>query len=234
MTREMDNAIIIEFPLRGEWLAVNTPGKRIPSHGTDKFGQRYAYDFIMTDERKGIHFSEAGSLRYLILGIPVNTCYGWGQMIFSPIDGEVVETHDGEKERKRLFLFLDILRVVKNGLFFRPRKEKLPGICGNYIIIRKDSIYAFLAHIRPGSVRVKTGDFVMTGQELGQVGHTGNSTAPHLHFQLMDRQDLLTAKGVSCSFREYEEFDGEKWTVEKNGVPRHTCKVRYSFGTDTA
>ena len=234
MTGDLDSAVIVNFPLRGDWLAANTPAKRIPSHGTDGLGQRYAYDFIRTDDRKGIHFSAASSLRYLLLGIPVNSCYGWEQTIYSPIDGEVVEMHDGEPERKRLFLFLDILRVIKNGLTFRRKKEKLPGICGNYVIIRNDGVYAFFAHMRPGSVKVKTGDRVKPGQEIGQVGHTGNSTAPHLHFHLMDRQDILTAKGIPCAFREYEEFDGKNWIKVTNGVPGHTRKVRYIPDTKNA
>ncbi|MDD4423602.1 MAG: M23 family peptidase, partial [Methanocorpusculum parvum] len=49
-----DKPIIAAFPLRGEWLSPNTPGTKIPSHGTDRFGTRYAYDFIQVDwKRKG-------------------------------------------------------------------------------------------------------------------------------------------------------------------------------------
>ena len=35
-------AALVEFPLGGEWLAPNTPGSKIPSHGTNRFGARYA------------------------------------------------------------------------------------------------------------------------------------------------------------------------------------------------
>ena len=45
----MDNPIIVEFPLRGEWKAANSPGDKVPSHGTNKLATRYAYDFIQVD-----------------------------------------------------------------------------------------------------------------------------------------------------------------------------------------
>lgn len=39
----------VGFPLRGEWWAVHTPAHRVPSHGTDFFAQRYAFDFARMD-----------------------------------------------------------------------------------------------------------------------------------------------------------------------------------------
>lgn len=44
-----DDLLMIDFPLKGEWEAPHTPGDKIPSHGTDSLGQRYAYDFFRTD-----------------------------------------------------------------------------------------------------------------------------------------------------------------------------------------
>nr|WP_232844463.1 hypothetical protein [Enterococcus innesii] len=40
-----EQPITIGFPLRGEWLAPTTPADKIPSHGTDRMGLRYAFDF---------------------------------------------------------------------------------------------------------------------------------------------------------------------------------------------
>lgn len=43
----MDREItVIAFPLRGEWFTEVSPANSIPSHGTDCFGLRYAFDFI--------------------------------------------------------------------------------------------------------------------------------------------------------------------------------------------
>ena len=58
--------IVVGFPLRGEWYAPNTPGSKIPSHGTNRLGSRYAYDFIQVDwNRKGYPAYQSG-----FLGIP--------------------------------------------------------------------------------------------------------------------------------------------------------------------
>lgn len=55
MMGELDRAVVVDFPLRGHWTVERTPADRIPSHGTDLFGLRYAYDFIRTDDRAGAH-----------------------------------------------------------------------------------------------------------------------------------------------------------------------------------
>jgi murein DD-endopeptidase MepM/ murein hydrolase activator NlpD len=52
------------------------------------------------------------------------------------------------------------------------------------------------AHFQPGSIRVKVGDKISRGQVLGLVGNSGNSSEPHLHFQLMDRNSPLGSEGL--------------------------------------
>jgi murein DD-endopeptidase MepM/ murein hydrolase activator NlpD len=56
--------------------------------------------------------------------------------------------------------------------------------------------YALYAHMKPGSIRVHAGETVTPGQVLGLVGNSGNTIAPHLHFQLMDRPSSLDANGL--------------------------------------
>ena len=60
------------------------------------------------------------------------------------------------------------------------------NIYGNFIEIKHPSgKYSFYAHL--SKVEISTGDFVHSGQVIGQVGVTGLTTGPHLHFEI--RQD---------------------------------------------
>ena len=52
------------------------------------------------------------------------------------------------------------------------------------------------AHLIKGSVLVEVGDKVKKGDVIAKLGNTGNSNAPHLHFQLMDGPSLLSADGL--------------------------------------
>ena len=57
--------VTIAFPLRGEWLAPTTPAKRIPSHGTNRMGLRYVFDFLQINfEGRIKSFYDRHFLRY--------------------------------------------------------------------------------------------------------------------------------------------------------------------------
>jgi murein DD-endopeptidase MepM/ murein hydrolase activator NlpD len=57
---------------------------------------------------------------------------------------------------------------------------------GHYLVVDgdgEDYDYVFM-HLRRGSIRVLTGGHVRIGQQLAEVGNTGGSTGPHLHFEI--------------------------------------------------
>ena len=222
---ELTSPVVIDFPLRGEcWLAVNSPGDRVPSHGTDVLGQRFAFDLVMVDGRRRPHTSRAGLLRTLLLGVSTRDCYAWGAGIHAPFDAEIVRAVDGVSERRWIHPVRELARALWNGITYRP--DRLPQILGNYVIARNRDLFAAFVHMAPGSVAVREGQEVVTGDLLGRVGHTGNSTSPHLHFQLMDSADPLTAHGVPCAFREYEVLRDGHWERVAHGIPRGTDRIR--------
>jgi murein DD-endopeptidase MepM/ murein hydrolase activator NlpD len=56
---------------------------------------------------------------------------------------------------------------------------------GNFVVIDHNIDYITLyAHLT--EVLVKEGDIVAQGQIIGTIGSTGNSTGPHLHFEIRD------------------------------------------------
>lgn len=225
MTEERMNVepVVVEFPLRGEWVAYHTPAERIPSHGTDQLGQRFAYDFLQIErDTPGWKFCRASMKRYHVLGVPLRNCYGWGQPIHAPFSGSVVAAKDGWPERRHLHFVSDLAVVLKNALTFNPKRPRaIQMVCGNYIILQMSgrNVHALVAHARSGSIRVREGEEVSVGEHIADVGHSGNSTAPHLHFHLMDGPNVLEAAGIPCAFRGYETLREGTWSRVAEGIP---------------
>lgn len=226
---EMREPIIVEFPLRGEWYSPNTPGTRIPSHGTDQLGTTYAYDFIQVEwDRKGWPAYHGSLIQYLLSGIPLNEYYYWGQEIYAPCDGTVIIAEDGYKENDKTNFLSDLSNAYKNAHYFNSEKDDVQSVAGNYVIIRySDNVYAALCHLQTGSIQVCDGQTIKKGEIIGKVGHSGNSFAPHLHFQLMDNSDITIAHGLPCAFEQYEIFENGEWKLIENGIPTNQDRIRF-------
>jgi len=81
--------------------------------------------------------------------------------------------------------------LVKKGV------DQANVLAGNYLVIdHRNGEFSFYAHLSENTLAVKPGDEVRRGQVIAQVGNTGNSTEPHLHFQLMDGPDYTKANGL--------------------------------------
>ncbi|MBC7877095.1 MAG: peptidoglycan DD-metalloendopeptidase family protein [Anaerolineales bacterium] len=140
--------------------------------------QRWAYDLLIEP-----YFSGTPNLEdYGCYGVPV----------VAPINGTVVSAHDGEPD--------EVPGVVSNN-FTAPT--------GNHVMILMDTgTYLVIAHLKNGSVAVKTGDVIEEGQMIGECGNSGNTSEPHIHIH-HQRQDptvyeLNFAEGLPLYFRDHD------------------------------
>jgi hypothetical protein len=132
-------------------------------NGRPVFAQRYAIDFLRLDDALNTHAGDpARNESYFV----------FGSEVIAVAPGRVVATRDNVPEN------------LPPGL---PPNVALDDAVGNFV--NQDlggGRFALYAHLQPASLRVKPGDQVQPGQVLGLVGNTGNSSEPHLHFQVMD------------------------------------------------
>lgn len=215
----MTTPVVLRLPFAGRWLVQNSPARRVPSHGTDLLGTRYAIDFVGVDDE---HRSAAvRDWRTLLATEPAERFVGFGRPILAPCDGVVAALHDGEidHEARRSQLALVPYALSQAS---RLRAGGVPAIAGNHVIIAHEpGVYVGLVHLRAGSLRVGVGDRVSTGQQLAECGNSGNSTEPHVHVQVTDGADMSVARGLPMTFRDYREWPrgGAQWVDQEFGVP---------------
>ena len=173
----------IHPPLAGKgWLAINgccAPGVHrstaLPVNGKLHFAQRFAIDWVRLDEH--------GRLRNGPLD-QVESYTAYGARIYAVADGTVVSTLDGLPDQVPLRLP-------------DPSTITLANVDGNHVVLDiGNGHYAFYAHMQAGSVRVRVGQKVRAGTVLGRLGNSGNTSAPHLHFHIMDGKSVLGSEGV--------------------------------------
>lgn len=182
--------IVIASPVKGDgWLNAN--GCCMPSiHRSLRMVQdglhyikpeTFAIDWIQTRGNKLYDGDGKTNEQYFTYGVD----------ILSVADGIVVSVRD------------DMEDTPPNT---PPTTVKSPGdYAGNHVVVLiQPGVWASYAHLKPGSVTVKEGDKVTTGQVLGRLGSTGNSTAPHLHFGLGDGPDILTSNSLPFVIGSYE------------------------------
>lgn len=67
-----------------------------------------------------------------------------------------------------------------------------------------------IAHFKKDSIIVQEGEEVLQKQLLGKCGNSGNSSEAHIHFQIMDSEDLHKGKSVRIRFKNgVEPIQGE-------------------------
>lgn len=212
--REERAPVPVTAPVRGRWRGLNSPASKVPSH-THSLAQTYALD--ITYEPVGAS-PRALDPWWRPMRRPTDFP-SFGQPVLAPFDGVVLAARGTARDHlTRLsplgigYLFLESF-VRSLGL---PRH-----LLGNHVLLRATGptaadgdVVAVLAHLQRGSLRVAPGDQVSAGDLLAECGNSGNSSDPHVHFQLMDGPDIVTARGLPFTWR-YQDEDGQA----ADGVP---------------
>jgi len=183
------------LPVKGTWTVVNGSPIKEYSHSWFPATQRYAYDFVITDDE--------GRSRPEGTDTSIENYYCYDQPVLAPADGIVVDVHDGDPELGRA------------GGFSHPVKRSITGNC--VTIRHAEGEYSSLVHLVPGSIEVEPGERVARGEQIGRCGHSGNSSEPHLHFQLQDHPTFEVATGLPVRFDDVAVDKPEVDVVEVTG-----------------
>lgn len=191
--KDYDSRMIYSLPFHGKWAVANGGVTKRTSHSWEVPTQRYAYDFIILDGDGNSFTGEETEVR---------SFYCYGKEILAPADGMIAEVGEGNPDSK----------VTKNRAVSCDARD----IRGNYILISHlDHEYSLSAHLRPGSILVSVGQSVKRGEKLAECGNSGNTTEPHLHFQVQRGKSFYSSPGLPVKFKDiivqdthnYENFD---------------------------
>lgn len=182
------------FPLVGTWFAAVGP----TPHTAHRWAlpEEFAYDIAKLGAENSSHRG---------VGRRFADYYAYGAPVMAAADGVVVAAVNDQSED------LGMLRGPDEsadayGARLQERQATLlskgtRGIAGNYVVLdHGNGEFSLYAHLQPGSVRVKAGERVPVGTTLGKLGSSGNSTEPHLHFQVCDGPDPLACAGMPVEF----------------------------------
>lgn len=209
----------VDPPVTGRWTALNSPADKVPSHGTHVYGQTYAIDIVAEPETGRASPRPGRLFRWLWPVVRRNRAFpAFGAPLLAVADATVVRASDGQRDH----LSRNSLPALAYLMLIEGNVRSIVGahrVIGNHVILDLgEGTFAVYAHVRRGSLQVKAGDRVRAGQWLGQVGNSGNTTEPHLHFHLMDGPDPDSARGVPFTWRGVGvPANGEAFTAGEQG-----------------
>lgn len=176
--------LIIGPPLAGAgWVAANgccnpdiTHRGSVQSVNGALFdSQRFAIDWMRLDEQGRLVHGDEGD---------VHNYSDYGADVLAVADAKVVSV-------------LNDLNDQIPGRLPEPSSITIETVDGNHVVLDLGGgCFAFYAHLQKGSVKVRPGDSVKKGAVLGKLGNTGNTSAPHLHFHVMNRPSPMAADGI--------------------------------------
>ena len=175
---------VLAPPLRGSgWVAANGccnngivhRGSFQGVNGSLYDAQRFAIDWMRVNAKGELVQGDPADVHHYI---------DYGAKVYAVADGTVVDV-------------LNDLPDQPPGKLPDPTKITLRTVDGNHVTIDMGhGLYVFYAHLGKGTVRVHRGDRVKAGDVIGELGNSGNTSAPHLHLHVMDSPSALASDGL--------------------------------------
>ena len=143
--------------------------------------QRFAIDFYLLDAEHRAWVGDPSKL---------TSHLAYQKPIFAAVGGTVVAAQDGLPNNP--------------SLRSRRRSRASPTPWATRHPADRADRYLLYAHMDTGSVKVEIGQRVEKGQELGLIGTSGNSTIPHVHFQVLTRPSFFPSDSTPFVFESFE------------------------------
>lgn len=117
---------------------------------------------------------------------------GWGRPIIAPAGGIVVQARNDRPDQPK--------DGESNPAYFAPEYPDGGDVGNNVVIDHRNGEFSLIAHMRMGSVRVRAGDEIAQGHQIGELGNSGDTSGPHMHYQLQDGPRWEFADGLPMHF----------------------------------
>ena len=198
--------LVLGNPIKGgKWINVNgccdfdnSAHRRVirSVDGKEFYPERYSIDIMEVDDEGNLFVGDSNLNESWL-------CYG--TELLASADGVVARVVKGEPDNKPGES--------------PPFPISLANGAGNIVILHiGDGIYILYAHLIPGSNdHLEVGDFVEKGDVIGLLGNTGQSGAPHLHYQVMDGNSIAQAEGVPFVFEDFSNVGELLDVTEEDG-----------------
>lgn len=200
---------VLAPPVTGtDWIADNAPS--LHSHhrtglfvagGRAHLSRRFAIDWKQI-EQDAMYSGDARDVR---------SYYSYGEKVFAVADATVFSAKDGLPDN-----------VPRTAAGFNTAVPiTMENVAGNAIVLDLgDGQFAYYAHLKLSSVRIKAGDRVKRGEWLGQIGNSGDARWPHLHFQVTAGPDILASEGLPFLIDRYRAKEGDgAWKIRTHEYP---------------
>jgi hypothetical protein len=161
---------------------------------------RYAYDFNSIDQQGRMYKnSPFQKTNWFVFGKPV----------YAPGSGRVIESQNNVPDNS-----------------YKGRIVQSPDLAGgmdslgmgNYVVINHgNGEFSVILHMEKGTVRFRSGDMVKAGQQIGNVGFSGDAIYPHVHYTLMNGPKEQVNEGIPSYFHLYYLYYGSKVMQIKRG-----------------